>query len=112
MKEGQNLNFAVSIDEFSKIEAFEEYFTLKELRDYLKEKKRSKLSGLKGTQKDKRMSAEDVAIIQKHVDEIKVDEKFLERIDLFNKGRIPVHMMTDDELFYLLKDIKPGQIPK
>jgi len=39
MKEGQNLNFAVSIDEFSKIEAFEEYFTLKELMAYLTRQK-------------------------------------------------------------------------
>ena len=39
MKEGQNLNFAVSVDEFSKIETFEKYFNLKDLRDYLQKEK-------------------------------------------------------------------------
>lgn len=39
MKEGQNLNFAISIDEFSKIEKFEEYFTLKDLVDYFEKEK-------------------------------------------------------------------------
>jgi len=39
MKEGQNLNFAISISEFEKIEKFEEYFTLKDLMDYLRQEK-------------------------------------------------------------------------
>lgn len=39
MKEGQNLNFAVPIDELSKIEEFEKYFSLKTLMDYLDEEK-------------------------------------------------------------------------
>lgn len=39
MKEGQNLNFAVAIDEFSKVEEFEEYLTLKEFVDYLESSK-------------------------------------------------------------------------
>ena len=39
MKEGQNLNFAVSIDELSKIEEFEKYFSLKTLMDYLDKEK-------------------------------------------------------------------------
>ena len=39
MEEGQNLNFAISIGEFSKIEKFEEYFTLKDLMDYLEKQK-------------------------------------------------------------------------
>jgi S1-C subfamily serine protease len=39
MKEGQNLNFAISIGEFEKIEKLEEYFTLKDLMDYLKQEK-------------------------------------------------------------------------
>lgn len=38
MKEGQNLNFAISIDEVEKIETFEEYFTLKDLMDYVNKK--------------------------------------------------------------------------
>ena len=39
MKKGQNLNFAISIDEFSRIEKFEEYFTLKDLMDYFEKQK-------------------------------------------------------------------------
>lgn len=39
MKEGQNLNFAISIDELSKIEDFENYFSLKSLVDYLDKEK-------------------------------------------------------------------------
>lgn len=39
MKEGQNLNFAIPIDEFSKIEEFEKYFSLKSLMDYLEKEK-------------------------------------------------------------------------
>ena len=40
MKEGQNLNFAISIDEFGKIEKFEEYFTLKDLMEYFEKEKK------------------------------------------------------------------------
>ena len=40
MKEGQNLNFTISIDEIDKIDKFEEYFTLKELMDYVKSAKK------------------------------------------------------------------------
>jgi hypothetical protein len=39
MKKGQNLNFAVSIDELSKIEEFENYFSLQTLMDYLDKEK-------------------------------------------------------------------------
>jgi len=39
MKEGQNLNFAIPIDEALKIETFEEFFTLKDLMDYLEKRK-------------------------------------------------------------------------
>ena len=38
MKEGQNLNFAISVDEVVKVDTFEEYFTLKDLMDYVNKK--------------------------------------------------------------------------
>lgn len=38
MSEGQNLNFAVDINEIEKIEIFDEYMTLKDLIDYIKQK--------------------------------------------------------------------------
>ena len=40
MKEGQNLNFAISIDEILKIKPFKNYFTLKDLMDYIKSAKK------------------------------------------------------------------------
>jgi len=39
MKEGQNLNFAIPIDEVSKVEEFEKFFSLKSLMDYLDSEK-------------------------------------------------------------------------
>ena len=38
MKEGQNLNFAISIDELEKIQVFEEQYTLKVLMDLANKK--------------------------------------------------------------------------
>ena len=40
LKEGQNLNFAISIDKVSKIEPFKKYITLKDLMDYIKSAKK------------------------------------------------------------------------
>ena len=40
VKEGQNLNFTISVDEIDKIDAFKEYITLKEIMDYVKTQKK------------------------------------------------------------------------